>query len=127
MSNIRRPRHPQPKLRHLAFFEVLAGLPTYTAEWRMVYATLLTLRLADEWQRSGSVALDPAGRALEATRQAIVACADDTELQRALTDLMDAMCLLSTPDSYALDQRLRTVAALWMARQAPQLAVAVRA
>lgn len=127
MSSIRRPRHPQPKLRHLAFFEVLAGLPTYTAEWRMVYATLLTLRLADEWQRSGSVALDPAGRGLEATRQAIVACADDAELQRALTDLVDAMCLLSTPDSYALDQRLQTVAALWMARQAPQLAVALRA
>jgi hypothetical protein len=122
VSTIRRPRGPQPALRHLAFFEVLADLPPYSAEWRAVSATLLTLRLADEWRRSGIAALDETGRALGATRRAIAMCGDDLELQHALTGVVDAMCLLGAPDTYALSVRLRAVAGVWSQRQAPQLA-----
>ena len=121
-STIRRPRGPQPSLRHLTFFEVLADLPPYSAEFRAVSATLLTLRLADEWRRSGVDALSEQGRALAATRRAIAMCGDDLELQHALTGVVDAMCLLGAPDTYALTVRLRAVAAVWSQRQAPQLA-----
>lgn len=122
VSTIRRPRGPQPSLRHLAFFETLASLPPYSAEWRAVSATLLTLRLADEWRRSGVAALDEHARALAATRSAIAMCGDDLELQHALTGVVDAMCMLGAPDTYALTVRLRAVANVWSLRQAPQLA-----
>src|SRR5690606_1300316 len=64
---IRRPRTPVPTLRHAVFLEALADRTPYEAEARALTATLLTLRLADEWLRSGAVTLDPSGNSLRAT------------------------------------------------------------
>lgn len=124
--SIRRPRTPVPTLRHAVFFEALAGLPSYGADARALTATLLTLRLADEWLRSGAVAIDAATGAVAATRRAIDACNDDPSLQLALRGVVDAMCTVTDPDAFVLAARLEPVAALWEARQQPQLAADVR-
>lgn len=124
---IRRSRSQQPALRHIAFFDAIAGLPPYAPERCPLTATLLTLRLADEWQRSGPAALDPAGSALASTRRAIAECDDEAPLQQALNAVVDAMCALPAPDAHALALRLDAVRAVWDGRLAPELAEALRA
>lgn len=123
---IRRPRTPVPTLRHAVFLEALADRPPYEAEARALTATLLTLRFADEWLRSGAVTLDPAGNSLRATLAAIDACAEDEALRTALREAVEAMCAVKDPDAYVLAARLEPVAARWEARGQPQLASDVR-
>ncbi len=123
---IRRPRTPIPTLRHTAFFEALAGIPSYHAEARALTATLLTLRLGDEWLRSGAAAVDAPETSLPATRRAIDACDDDASLQTALRQAVDAMCTVKDPDPYVLRARLEPIAAIWDARQQPRLAADIR-
>jgi hypothetical protein len=123
---IRRPRTPVPTLRHAAFFEALAGIPSYHAEARALTATLLTLRLGDEWLRRGTAAVDDPETSLSATRRAIDACDDDAILQAALRQVVDAMCTVKDPDPYVLRARLEPIAAIWDARQQPQLAADIR-
>ena len=124
---IRRSRSQQPALRHLAFFDAIAGLPPYAPERCPLTATLLTLRLADEWQRSGPPALDPACTALAATRRAIAECEAEAPLQQALHELVDAMCALPAPDAHALALRLESLRRVWDGRLAPELDEALRA
>lgn len=123
---IRRPRTPIPTLRHAVFFEALAGLPSYQSDARALTATLLTLRLADEWLRRGAAAVDAAETSLPATRRAIDACDDDATLQVALRQAVDAMCTVKEPDPYVLRARLEPIAAIWDARQQPRLAADIR-
>ncbi|HRN54559.1 MAG TPA: hypothetical protein PK788_13770 [Gemmatimonadaceae bacterium] len=123
---IRRPRTPVPTLRHAVFLEALAERPPYEADARALTATLLTLRLADEWLRSGAVALEPSGNSLRATLAAIDACVEDETLRTALRDAVEAMCAVKDPDAYVLAARLEPVATRWAARGEPQLAADVR-
>jgi hypothetical protein len=118
----RRPRSPIPSLRHTAFFEVLGESPSHSVNARARRATLLTLRLADEWMRSGAIALDRVGSSLAATCRAIDACVDDPALTSALRDAVNAMCAVADPDPFVLRLRLEPVAALWKARGYPRLA-----
>lgn len=124
---IRRPRTPAPTLRHAVFLEALADRPPYEAEARALTATLLTLRLADEWLRSGAVALDADANGLRATQRAVESCeASDSALREALGGTIDAMCTVADADAYVIAARLEPVAAFWDARRQPQLAADVR-
>lgn len=123
---IRRPRTPVPTLRHAVFLEALADRPPYEAETRALTATLLTLRLADEWLRSGAVTLDPSGNGLRATLAAIDACVEDAALRTPLREAVEAMCTMKDPDAYVLVARLEPVAEIWASRGHPQLAADVR-
>lgn len=123
---IRRPRTPIPTLRHAVFLEAMAGLPAYDAEARALTATLLTLRLADEWLRSGAAAVEATAMNLAATREAIDACGADPALQAALRQAVDAICAVGEPDPFVYAGRLAPIAALWDARQRPELAADVR-
>lgn len=40
-----------PRMRHLAFYEMLSSTDTSSKLWRVVAATLHTLRLVDTWRR----------------------------------------------------------------------------
>ena len=44
-------------LRHLAFFEALAGMDESDARWSATTAGLVTLRLVDEWLEEGPAAV----------------------------------------------------------------------
>ena len=122
---IRRARTHRPTLRHLAFVEALARTAPYDADARTLTATLLTLRLLDEWRLSAAVAVGTGAAALRATREA-VAAADDAEIRAALDRVLDAMVMLQEPDLPALGTRLDALAALYAARQRPALADALR-
>ena len=123
---IRRPRSPKPTLRHLAFLDALSTRAAQDADVPMLKATLLTLRLLDEWQRSGAALVHPDSQALRATREALQAIAADAELFTALGRLLDAMVMLQEPDVYPLATRLPAIAAVFDARGLPELASDIR-
>ncbi|HEU4565091.1 MAG TPA: hypothetical protein VFS05_10600 [Gemmatimonadaceae bacterium] len=84
-------RSGQPTLQHLAFFEALASMREDSADWRVVSAGLVTLRLFDAWIEEGPSVVAGDAWGLRAVREAI-ALVDRRTVHRALlTSIVDAM------------------------------------
>jgi hypothetical protein len=79
-----------PSLRHLVFFETLAGLNESDAEWRTTSAGLVVLRLFDAWMDEGEVVLQDSW-GMSAVRQAIDAIDTGTPVRSILAGIVDAM------------------------------------
>lgn len=120
--SIRRPRGPKPTLKHLAFLEAMTEYPAQSAEWRALHASLLTLRLFDEWMLLGAVVAEGASPMMRATRGAVDALHEDSELQYHLARVVDGVLMLRDADARAVLPRLAALAELLRTRGATALA-----
>ena len=75
--------HPQ-SLKHLPFFEVLAGAPQGSPEAKLATAGLLTLRMIDHWVLSGAAIVEPESVSVRSVRQAIMALPPNEPVREAL-------------------------------------------
>ena len=83
--------HPHSRsMRHLVFFEELAGFRESDAAWRATSAGLVVLRLFDAWVEEGESALED-GWGVAAVRDAIDAIDDNTPVKSLLSGLVDVM------------------------------------
>ncbi len=73
------------RLRHLAFFEALAGAKDGSSEWAGMTAGLVVLRLVDAWADAGPALAERALPGLPAVREAIEAM-PETDRARAVLD-----------------------------------------
>lgn len=124
--SIRRPRGPKPALKHLAFFESMLQHTERSAQWRALRASLLTLRLVDEWMLLGVVVADGNTAIVRATRSAVNALHDDSDLQFLLTRVVDGILMLRDADTSAVTPRLAALAELYTQRGASGLAADIR-
>ncbi len=120
--SIRRPRGPKPTLKHLAFLEAMTNHPEQSAESRALHASLLTLRLVDEWMLLGAVVAEGASPMMRATRATVAALHEDSDLQYLLTRIVDGVLMLRDSDAHAVLPRLAALAELFRTRGAIGLA-----
>ena len=73
------------RLRHLAFFEALAGARDGSPEWAGMTAGLVVLRLVDAWAEAGTALTEHTLPGLPAVREAIEAV-PETDRARAVLD-----------------------------------------
>jgi len=123
---IQRPRGPKPTLKHLAFLEAMTEHREHSPEGRELRASLLTLRLFDEWLLLGSLVVEGSSPMLRATRIAVDALRDDGELQSVLGRIVDGILMVRNPDAAAVLPRLAPLADLFESRGATALAEDVR-
>lgn len=124
--SIRRPRGPKPTLKHLAFLEAMTEHPVRSAESRALHASLLTLRLFDEWMSLGAIVAEGTTPIVRATRSAVDALHEDSDLQFLLSRIVDGMLMLRDPDATAVLPRLAALAELYAHRGETALAADVR-
>lgn len=124
--SIRRPRGPKPALKHLAFLEAMIEQPESSAKARALRASLLTLRLFDEWALRGAVVTEGNTSMLRATSAAVDAVQEDGDLQSLLTRIIDGMLTLRDFPSSSLLPRLAALADLYAQRGEHMLAADVR-
>ncbi len=124
--SIRRPRGPKPTLKHLAFLEAMINRDERSAEGRALRASLLTLRLFDEWVLIGAVVADGASPSVRATRAAVDALHEDADLHFVLTRVVDGILMLRDADANAVLPRLAALADLYSQRGATALAADIR-
>lgn len=124
--SIRRPRGPKPALKHLAFLESMMEHTEPSAEWRALRASLLTLRLVDEWMLSAAVIADGNTAIARATRAAVNALHEDSDLQFLLTRVVDGILMPRDADANAVTPRLAALAELYTQRRASGLAADIR-
>jgi tetratricopeptide (TPR) repeat protein len=94
-----------PSLRHLVFFEALAGLKESDAEWRTTSAGLVVLRLFDSWMDEGEVVLQD-NWGMSAVREAIDAVDTGTPVRSLLNGIVDAMTNSPVPEIAIVGPRL---------------------
>lgn len=124
--SIRRPRGPTPALKHLAFLEAMIELPEQSAQSRVLRASLLTLRLYDEWMLEGAMVTDAASPMLRATRAAVEGLPDDGDFRLLLARILDGMLMLRDSQPSAVLPRLAALADLFAQRGEPALAADIR-
>ena len=78
-------------LRHLAFFQELAGMEESDGEWPAVSAGLVTLRLVDRWAEEGVQVSSADAWEMRAVRNAIGAVERSTVARSVLTSLVDSL------------------------------------
>ena len=89
--------HPSShSVRHLVFFEELAGLKETDAAWHATSAGLVVLRQFDAWVDDGAIALQDAW-GLSAIRDAIASISEGTPVRSILAAILDTM--VETPDA----------------------------
>jgi len=91
------PPHPQ-RLKHLAFFEVLASAPEDSAEARRATAGLLALRMIDHWVLAGPAIVEPESVSVRSVRQAIMAMPPTEPVREALLTIVNTMQMLRHVD-----------------------------
>lgn len=80
----------EPKLKHLAFFEDIAGRDEGTPEWHASTAGLVVLRLVDSWLEQGTNRPDVEW-SVRSVRSAIEAVSEGTTIRTILDRVVDAL------------------------------------
>ena len=83
--------HSGQLLRHLAFFETLAGLDETDAKWRSTSAGLVVLRLLDDWMDQGPFPAGGNGWGIHAVRGAVEAMDVGNPTRLILAGIVDAI------------------------------------
>lgn len=83
--------HTDRSLRHVAFFEALAGMDETRAEWRATSAGLVVLRLFDAWLDEGPAVVAADAWGLRAVRESVAIVDAGTPVRRILEGIVDAM------------------------------------
>src|SRR5688572_27092662 len=83
--------HSGQMLRHLSFFEALAGLEETDAKWRSTSAGLVVLRLIDDWMEHGPFPAAGQGWGIHAVRGAVEAVDVGNPTRLILADIVDAI------------------------------------
>src|SRR5688500_1706547 len=83
--------HSGQMLRHLAYFEALAGLEETDAKWRSTSAGLVVLRLFDDWMEHGPFPGGGNGWGLHSVRGAVDAVDVGNPTRLILADIVDAI------------------------------------
>jgi tetratricopeptide (TPR) repeat protein len=92
-------------LRHLAFFDELAGLDEERPAWHEVTAGLVVLRLVDSCFAEGVPAPEDAYR-MSAVARAIHEIADGRPCRAVLRSIVDSMATSVAPDAHVVNPRL---------------------
>jgi tetratricopeptide (TPR) repeat protein len=78
-------------LRHLAFFEVLAGLEETDAKWKSTSAGLVVLRLFDDWMEHGPFPTGGSGWGVHSVRAAVEAVDVGNPTRLILAGIVEAI------------------------------------
>ena len=122
---MKRSRNSQPTLKHLAFFEVLAGCGEESAVGRASTAGLLSLRLIDHWILAGAQMVQPESVSVRSVRNAIMAMPAHEPLREALFGIVNTMQTLREVDMQRVLPRLAAYASLLERRSEYKLAADV--
>ena len=98
--------HLDRTVRHLPFFEALAGLEESSAEWRATTAGLVVLRLVDSWFEEGSSIASADAWGLNAVREAVEEMDAGTPARTILSGVVDAVASASRADFSLIAPRL---------------------
>jgi tetratricopeptide (TPR) repeat protein len=109
---MKRSRNSQPTLKHLAFFEVLAGCGEDSAVGRATTAGLLSLRLIDHWILAGAQMVQPESVSVRSVRNAIMTMPAHEPLREVLLGIVNAMQTLREVDMQPVLPRLAAYASL---------------
>jgi tetratricopeptide (TPR) repeat protein len=83
--------HSGQMLRHLAFFETLAGLEETDAKWRSTSAGLVVLRLVDDWMDHGPFPAGGNGWGVHSVRSEVEAMDVGNPTRLILAGIVDAI------------------------------------
>ena len=119
------PRNSQPTLKHLAFFEVLAGCAEDSAAALSATAGLLSLRLIDHWILAGAPIVQPESLSVRSVRNAIMAMPPHEPLRDLLLGIVNTMQTLREVDMQPVLPRLAAYASLLEQRSRFDLAADV--
>ncbi len=122
---MKRSRNSQPTLKHLAFFEVLAGCGEDSSVGRTVTAGLLSLRLIDHWILAGPQIVQPESVSVRSVRNAIMAMPQHEPLREVLLGIVNTMQTLREVDMQPVLPRVAAYASLLERRTEFKLAVDV--
>jgi hypothetical protein len=122
---MKRSRNSQPTLKHLAFFEVLAGCGEDSAFGRSATAGLLSLRLIDHWILAGPQMVQPESVSVRSVRNAIMAMPAHEPLREVLLGIVNTMQTLREVDMQPVLPRLAAYASLLERRSEYKLAADV--
>jgi hypothetical protein len=122
---MKRSRNSQPTLKHLAFFEVLAGCGEDSAVGRSTTAGLLSLRLIDHWILAGAQMVQPESVSVRSVRNAIMAMPAHEPLREVLLGIVNTMQTLREVDMQPVLPRLAAYASLLERRSDYKLAADV--
>jgi tetratricopeptide (TPR) repeat protein len=122
---MKRSRNSQPSLKHLAFFEVLAGCGDDSAAGRAATAGLLSLRLIDHWILAGAQMVEPESVSVRSVRNAIMAMPAHEPLREVLLGIVNTMQTLREVDMQPVLPRLAAYASLLERRSEYKLAADV--
>jgi tetratricopeptide (TPR) repeat protein len=78
-------------IKHLSYFEVLAGLEETDAEWNPTAAGLVTLRLVDNWQEYGAASMKKDVAGVSAVRDVILKIGPGNSARSLLGDIVTAV------------------------------------
>ena len=93
-------------VRHLSFFEALAGLEESSAEWRATTAGLVVLRLVDAWFEEGQSVASADAWGLSAVRVAVDEMDAGTPARAILCGVVDAVAAAERADFSLIAPRL---------------------
>ena len=93
-------------VRHLSFFEALAGLEESSADWRATTAGLVVLRLVDSWFEEGSSIASADAWGLSAVRDAVDEMDSGTPARAILSGIVDAVASAPRADFSLIAPRL---------------------
>jgi tetratricopeptide (TPR) repeat protein len=119
---MKRSRAVAPRLKHLAFFEMLVDVAEETPTHRAAIAGLLTLRLIDHWVLAGAVMVEPESASVRAVRQAIMAIAANDPQREVLLGVVNTMQTLREVDMQPVLPRLFAYAGILEKRGMLELA-----
>ena len=122
---MKRSRNSQPTLKHLAFFEVLAGCGEDSAVGRSATAGLLSLRLIDHWILAGAQMVQPESVSVRSVRHAVMAMPAHEPLREVLLGIVNTMQTLREVDMQPVLPRLAAYASLLERRSEYKLAADV--
>jgi tetratricopeptide (TPR) repeat protein len=122
---MKRSRNSQPTLKHLAFFEVLAGCGEDSSVGRAATAGLLTLRLIDHWMLAGPSMVEPESVSIRSVRNAIMEMPHQEPVREVLLGVVNTMQTVREVDMQPLLPRLAAYATLLERRSDYKLAADV--
>jgi tetratricopeptide (TPR) repeat protein len=98
--------HSDRSVRHLPFFEALAGLEESSAEWRATTAGLVVLRLVDAWFAEGQSVASADAWGLTAVRSAVEEMDAGQPARAILSGVVDAVASAKRADFSLIAPRL---------------------
>lgn len=93
-------------LRHLAYFETLAGMQETDVEWRTTTAGLVVLRLLDAWFEEGRAVVGADSWSLRAAREEVEGVAATDPVRTILGGVLDGMGHAGAPAMTTIAPRL---------------------